>query len=148
MSKDISKFYFGDSAGFLLYRTAIAVKAELRREFQNAGLDVTPEQWTVLCALWVKDGLSQGELAYNTAKDKTTITRILDLLEKKKLAVRRRQESDRRVYEIYLTREGRELKDKLAPIFVKMHARLNEGITPEEVQLMIKVLKKLLANCN
>ena len=147
MSEDISKFYFGDSAGFLLYRTAIAVKAELRREFQNAGLDVTPEQWTVLCALWEKDGLSQGELAHNTAKDKTTITRILDLLEKKRLAFRRRQESDRRVYEIYLTKEGRELREKLAPVFINMHSRLNKGIAPEEVQLMIRVLNKLLANC-
>ncbi|MFH1137275.1 MAG: MarR family transcriptional regulator [Pseudomonadota bacterium] len=147
MTEDISKFYFEDSAGFLLYRTAIAAKAALRREFQNAGLDVTPEQWTVLCALWEEDGLSQGELAGKTVKDKTTITRILDLLEKKGLAVRRRQESDRRVYEIYLTEEGRNLREKLTPVFTGLHARLNDGISEQEVQLMILILKKLLSNC-
>ena len=72
----------------------------------QSDLDVTPEQWVVLFRLYEREGLTQSELGDRTVKDKTTVTRILDRLEKKGLLYRRRDTRDRRSQRIYLTESG------------------------------------------
>jgi len=114
---DDTYFYDPDKApGFLISRTAIRLRLGLRRVFLEHGLDVTPEQWGVLLCLWREEGLTQSELADRTVKDRTTITRILDLLEKKGLAARRKDANDRRTFRIHLTEAGRRAREVLFPL--------------------------------
>ena len=73
-----------------------AINATLRKKLLDAGIDLTPAQVAVLYTLWHKDGVTQKVIAEQTAKDKPSITRILDLMEKGGLITRKVGKEDRR----------------------------------------------------
>jgi DNA-binding MarR family transcriptional regulator len=70
------------------------------------GIGSTSEEFTLLLALWERDGRTQLELAQWTGKDKSTVTRLVDGLVGKALVVRRDDEADRRRTRLWLTPAG------------------------------------------
>src|ERR687891_2486112 len=129
----MSDFKLDDSYGYLINLAAQRLKYELHQVFQAKGYDITPEQWAVLNRLWEQDGLSQVELAERTFKDKPGTTRILNLLEKKGIVVRRPDENDGRVLRVFLTRTGRDLKDKLIPCAQEVLTKSGKNLTKDEI---------------
>ena len=123
-----------------LLRTAFA--ATITRENDNT----SPEQFAVLVLLSISDGLSQNVVAEYVLKDDATITRILDSLEKKKLAVRKRAPHDRRSNLAYLTPKGRKLVEKMLMEVNELNDSLIQGIDSEKVKVVFEVLEKLREN--
>jgi DNA-binding MarR family transcriptional regulator len=82
------------------------------RNFRKEGLDITPEQWTVLAFLWREDGVSQQTLCNSTFKDKPSMTRLIDNLTKQDLVYRNTSKSDLRSNLVYLTDSGKSIKEK------------------------------------
>jgi DNA-binding MarR family transcriptional regulator len=146
MKPSFTVFPLDNSPGFLIYRTATKLKAELSRAFHTAGFSVTPEQWAVLNRLWENEGESQTVLAERTSKDRHNITRILDLLERNGLVRREPDPEDRRSRRIYLTDEGRALKKKLIPIVKKHLLRAFSGLDPEDVDRLTMIHEHIVAN--
>lgn len=142
----MTNFNLDDSYGYLINLAAQRLKYELHQTFQAKGYDVTPEQWAVLNRLWEQDGLSQVELAERTFKDKPGTTRILNLLERKGIVVRRPDESDRRVLRVFLTRIGKDLKDKLIPCAQEVLAKSGKNLTKEELAQFKLTLNQILRN--
>lgn len=142
----MSDFNLNDSYGYLINLAAQRLKYELHRTFQAKGYDITPEQWAVLNRLWEQDGLSQVELAERTFKDKPGTTRILTLLERKGIVLRRRDAEDGRVMHVFLTKAGKELKEKLIPCAEEVLAKSGQNLTKEEVMQFTRTLKKILEN--
>ena len=130
------------AVGYAIGHTAHRLKMGLRRAFTSQGHDVTPEQWVVLYRLYESQGLTQVELGERTVKDKTSITRILDRLESKALAERRRDANDRRSQRIFLTAEGRGLVEHLVPL-VRAYATEAFADVPSEDR---DHLRRILAN--
>ena len=141
-----TNFNLNDSYGYLINLAAQRLKYELHKAFQAKGYDVTPEQWAVLNRLWEEDGLSQVDLAERTFKDKPGTTRILNLLEKKGIVVRRPDESDRRVLRIFLTKTGKDLKDKLIPCAQEVLAKSGKNLTRQEIAQFKLTLNHILNN--
>ena len=142
----MTDFTLDDSYGYLINLAAQRLKYELHQTFQEKGYDITPEQWAVLNRLWEQDGLSQVDLAERTFKDKPGTTRILNLLEKKGIVVRRQDESDRRVLHVFLTRAGKDLKDKLIPCAQEVLAKSGKNLTKEELAQFKLTLNQILRN--
>jgi len=142
----MTDFNLDDSYGYLINLAAQRLKYELHQTFQAKGYDVTPEQWAVLNRLWEQDGLSQVDLAERTFKDKPGTTRILNLLEKKGIVVRRPDESDRRVLRVFLTRIGKDLKDKLIPCAQEVLAKSGKNLSKEELVQFKLTLNQILRN--
>ena len=69
-------------------KVSAAINRKLYRNFRQYNVDITPEQWTVLLYLWEKDGVTQQELCNATFKDKPSMTRLIDNLEKQTLVTR------------------------------------------------------------
>ncbi len=111
-----SRYDIDNAVGYAVGHAAARIKIALRRAFVAAGHDVTPDQWVVLYRLLENEGITQAGLGERTVKDKTTITRILDRLEARKLLTRRRDPDDRRSQRLYLTEAGRALAQALVPI--------------------------------
>ena len=130
------------AVGYAIGHTAHRLKMGLRRAFTSQGHDVTPEQWVVLYRLYESQGLTQVELGERTVKDKTSITRILDRLESKALAERRRDANDRRSQRIFLTPDGRDLVEHLVPL-VRAYAAEAFADVPSEDR---DHLRRILAN--
>lgn len=107
----MSEFQIENTLGYRINRSAIIMKIELQNRFKNAGFSITPEEWVILNRLWESDGMNQNEISQKTLKDKTTVTRFLNGMEKDGLIRRVVAEEDRRSRLIFLTDKGKLLKE-------------------------------------
>ena len=85
------------SLGYAIGKTNWYVKTLLNKHLKEEKCGITNEQWLVLKVIGANPAVSQTEIAEKSQKDKTNITRIIDLLEKSGYIKRRRDERDRRV---------------------------------------------------
>jgi DNA-binding MarR family transcriptional regulator len=132
------------SIGFIIYRTALAMKAALQRTLKERGFDITPEQYGILHVLWEEEGLSQREIGNILFKDKPNVSRMLDALERKRLIFR--QPTDRRRYAIFLTKEGKGLIEKILPIGLHLGEKAINGLLVREVEALENTLNKIYGN--
>ena len=132
--------------GYLITKTALKLKNRLNVLLRENGLDLTADQFEVLGILREREGISQSELAYLTSKDKTNITRILDLLEKKDMIERKKDERDRRAYNIYLTDKGRQKKDELKQLLIMGNQKLSEGLSVEDIREFQRIINIINSN--
>jgi DNA-binding MarR family transcriptional regulator len=135
-----------DSLGFVIYRTALGLKAALQRFFKDNGYEITAEQWSIIRRLGEEEGLSQREIGEKAAKDKPNITRMLDALEKKRIIFRQPDPRDRRKYSIYLTKDGRLLHDRLLPLVQELRQRATANLAPRDLELVKDTLNKIFQN--
>jgi DNA-binding MarR family transcriptional regulator len=105
-------FKKGELYSFITGKASTAIARRLQRKFNTASLNLTIEQWSVLYHLWKQDGISQQELCNATFRDKPSITRLVDNLEKLSLVKRVASETDRRINLIYLTKIGQKLEEE------------------------------------
>ena len=109
-------------------------------------MEITPEQWTVLIFLWEKDGVTQQELCNATFKDKPSMTRLIDNMERQHLVVRISDKKDRRTNLIHLTKDGKELEERARVIANQTLKEALKGITIEELSVSQEVLRKIFFN--
>ncbi|NJB68936.1 DNA-binding MarR family transcriptional regulator [Desulfobaculum xiamenense] len=139
------KYFLSNYPGYVIARTGKAIKFELRRYLREAGIDVTSEQWALLCHLWEQEGRSQKELAELSFKDTANITRMIDVLEGKGIVYREKDPSDRRTYKIYLTPRGRELRGEIMPFVMDLATKAFSCLSSQEQEELVRMLNTL---CN
>ena len=116
---------------------------------QNAhklGMDITQDQWIVLGPIWKQKGISQKEIAEYCGKDKTSVTKIIDTLEKKNLLVRYSDQIDQRIKRVFLSNKGKEMMKSSLPIMEQTSNEVRKGITDQEINLFKTVLNKIYKN--
>lgn len=114
--------------------------------FVRQGLDVTTEQWTVLSCLWDRDKIIQQDICELTGKDKPSVTRLIDNLEKKKLVMRVSDPADRRNNLILLTPKGATIKQEATTIFHDIVHHTLKEISDEELVGAKDVLIRIMQN--
>src|SRR5947207_12414988 len=119
---------------FLIHACYQQLRSVTYKEFLGHGLELTPEQWIVLVQLWQKDGQSQSALSDLTLRDRPTMSRILDTMEKTGLVERRVDEHDARSRLVKLTRSGKALQDTLVPIAKQLGARREHRTAAQDLQ--------------
>lgn len=132
-----------ESLAFLTNRVGRLLSNDIRR---RAGDDVEGLYSThigVLVDLWMQDGLRQQDLVTSVVKDKGTIARALDNLEKNGIVVRLADARDRRNKRIYLTTKGKSLKDIMLPHALASVDDVLDGVSEEEVAICKKVLRRM-----
>jgi len=140
------KYKLEDSLGYVMGRAARSLGTRLNHNFTVAGYDVTCEQWGVLVNLWHKNGQTQQDLAGMTCKNKTSMTRLIDGLEKRKIVVRTPDKVDRRQKHIYLTDKGKEFQQELLKIVQKTLAEAQDRINAKDMAVCKKVLGRIYEN--
>ena len=116
------------------------------RTIAREGLDITPEQWTVLYYLWQEDGLPVGELVRRTKKDFANVTRIVDKLLRTGYVRKERDRSDGRTFHIYLLPAGLKIRDGIESIQEEVLSLSLAGITEHEQEMMLALLARMEAN--
>lgn len=120
----------------------------LARNFQER-LDpfgLTIFHWVVLCCLWEEDGLAISSIGDKLQQVGGTLTGVLDRMESRGLIRRERDQQDRRVWRIWLTDAGRELKDILPPIAVEVREQAMQGIPVEDRERLSALVDLAIAN--
>ena len=141
-----NQFKRGELYSFITGQASTAIARRLQKNFKLANVDITIEQWSVLYHLWKQDGLSQQQLCDATFRDKPSITRLVDNLEKLQLVKRIASKDDRRINKIFLTKEAQELQDKT---MVLANQTLNEalkGVTNGQIEIAKEVLQMVYDN--
>lgn len=127
-------------------KVSMAINRMIYRNFRKYGLQITPEQWTVLAFLWQEDGVTQQMLCNSTFKDKPSMTRLIDNLVKQGLVCRKASAEDRRANYIYLTEMGHLLeKPATEAVYETMNAAL-DGIDDGGMQRLRNVLALVFGN--
>jgi DNA-binding MarR family transcriptional regulator len=132
--------------GFRVYRLNQLFRAALYRAFEAEGHAMTPEQWIVLVRLWQDDGATQTELVESTLKDKATLSRILDVMERNGLVLRRLDPVDARSRRVHLTRVGKDLRASFMPVVRAMVERIEAGIPEADLEVARRTMLRLEAN--
>ncbi|NDV66951.1 MarR family winged helix-turn-helix transcriptional regulator [Bacteroides sp. 224] len=127
-------------------KVSAAINRKLYRNFRQNGLEISPEQWTVLLFLWEKDGVTQQELCNATFKDKPSMTRLIDNMERQHLVVRISDKTDRRTNQIHLTKTGKEMEEKAREVTTQTLKEALQGVSIEDLTISQEVLRKIFNN--
>jgi DNA-binding MarR family transcriptional regulator len=141
-----NQFKKGELYSFITGKASTAIARRLQKKFNSAGLNITIEQWSVLYHLWKEEGQSQQQLCNATFRDKPSITRLVDNLEKLNLVKRVASDNDRRKNLIYLTKPALKLQEQTMEI---AEATLNEaltGVPAEQIDVCKQVLQVVYDN--
>lgn len=143
-----NQFKRGELYSVINGMASTAVARRLQRNFRQAGLEITIEQWSVLYHLWKEDGLSQQDLCTRTFRDKPSITRLIDNLEKQQLVKRVASKEDRRINRVYLTEEAQLLHDKTLQLANQTMDEALTGVSREDIEIVKVVLQQVYDNLN
>ncbi len=92
------------------------------------------------------DGISQEEISERLDLDDTTVARAVQKLEEKGYVEKCRDENDKRVNRIYLTKKSKKLKQSIEDAKDDLTNILLNGISDDEFQACISVLGKMYEN--
>ncbi|MHA1569921.1 MAG: MarR family winged helix-turn-helix transcriptional regulator [Alphaproteobacteria bacterium] len=136
-----------DCPYFLVSRVSLAITAELKRELSDAGAPhVKPAYLGVLMSLWLEDGLKVIELGRRAGLEPSTMTGLLDRMERDKLVTRAVDPDDRRAQLIHLTRLGRKAKIPVLKVVNATLSKIMNGIQDKEIEQMKATLRRVLTN--
>lgn len=135
-----------NSPGFIIHQLDLLLKLGVQKAFQSAGINITVEQWAILSCLWEKEGLHQSAIGERLGKDRPTITRMLNLLDKNGYIRRVPTNEDKRRLNVYLTDSGRELKVKIVPVVLGFLEKAFTGLSREEATEFVRMLRHITGN--
>ena len=143
-----NQFKKGELYSFITGKASTAIARRLQKKFNASDMPITIEQWSVLYQLWKQDGKSQQELCNATFRDKPSITRLVDNLEKLNLVKRVPDAADRRINKVYLTRQAQKLQEQTMALAEETLNEALEGVPSEHINLCKEVLQKVYDNLN
>ena len=134
-------FYSLDSASKAYRRFAQA-------RLHAAGIDITIDQWLVLKTIHESADVTLQQVGAAVFKDFASVTRIVQLLERKGLLRRTPHPSDGRRSELALTSAGDTVIRTVEPIAQVNRRQALDGIDAEEIAQLRAVLKRIVENCD
>jgi len=134
----------GDSTGYLLRYTHLAVTQYMRQRLRRHGL--TSAQWWFIRALWMHEPLSQRDLSAAAGTTEATTTMAIRVMEKHGLVRRQRSARGGRAMEVYLTERGRELHQAIMPFAFEVNEVATRGIPPDDIATVHRVMKQIRRN--
>ena len=133
--------FLEEALGFNIYRTAQLFRRELIDALKEYRL--TPEQWQILAALWTtSDELTQQEISNLTLKEKQTVSRIIQRLERDGWITKTVSKDDARAFIVRLTPKAKRL-NKVIPQKLSAHFKPKNPLSLDEEKNLITLLKKL-----
>lgn len=146
----VQDFYRGDnwsaeeSIGYLLRTTVSTLMRAAETAMRPHGL--TSVQWAPLMIISRGGNPTAASLARDLNTDTGAMTRMLDRLEAKGLLIRTRSSTDRRVVELTLTEQGRELTTMIPHHLASVYNNHLAGFTQEEFVTLKQMLRRIIAN--
>jgi len=103
------------------------------RILKKHGVVINSAQGRIMFALWQNDGISIIELAKKTQLKKSTLTSMLDRLERMGYIRRQRSKKDRRKILIKRTEKDRTMEKKYVEVSEKMTRLFYKGFSKSEI---------------
>ncbi len=139
-------FDLNASTGFLLSRANSSLRAHFNKLIRESGIDATAEQWGLLNIIRSSPGIIQSELAERSMKDRTNVTRMLDLMAKRGLVERKDDPNDRRTFRLFITKNGESLLGQIAPLAARANKTAVRGLSRTDAKALAKLLTAIYHN--
>jgi DNA-binding MarR family transcriptional regulator len=128
------------------YRLTLAARKNQQFFERNlAELGLTRQMWAILISVGTRDITLPGEIAQYIGVNRTSVSRSLRQMEKKKLLQRSDGTDDRRTTHIRLTRAGKQALKTSMPMAQAAQDNLRKRLSETEVNQLSDLLDKLLA---
>ena len=118
----------------------------LTKEFKDNAIAVTVEQFSILAMLFYKNGVSQQEISDVLGRDKTTVARVISIMERDNMVTRIMNKDDNRGKLIYLTKKGRSIQQKAVGVSGKLYLRAIGNLKESQLRAAIKIMKTMTIN--
>lgn len=126
---------------YLISRAVGRLKYYSISRFNEAGVSITPSQMGILFFLQIKGDMNMSALSQSMGLDNSTLTRLLDKLEKAGFVERTVNPSDRRGFIARVTDSGKMQGSKAAGIAKEINNEIMDGFTEAEIETFIRVLE-------
>ena len=114
-----------------------------KKMLDERGLGITPGQMIVLYTLYKKDGASITDLSKRCYLDNSTLTGLMDRLERLKLVRRVDVPGDRRAFSIFLTPQALAMRSQVTEVMEKVATTMLAGCSEQEIMVFEKVLRNI-----
>lgn len=118
------------------------------KKIREKGYKITIDQWLIIKSILENPEITQQELAKNVFKDNASVTRIIDLMVKSNYLNRKVDTNDRRKSILSVTKEGKDIIEKVQNIVLENRKIALEGIDKEDLDAMDIILQKIITNCS
>jgi DNA-binding MarR family transcriptional regulator len=136
-----------ESAGFLVGRVAHALKLRVQEFLEDAGIDMSAEEISILTVLAHLDGPERMKpLSEKLGRDATTLSRQVAGLEEAGLLERSPCPDDGRATVVTITKAGSKLVEQTIPLILALRGRAMKGISKAEAKTLVNVLSRMLSN--
>jgi len=132
----------------LIYQVFTAqnrLRMHIRNELVAAGVKITLVQAGILFLLKQKNGQPMSQLSRRLFLDNSTITGLIDRLERSGFVVRKVNQKDRRSSLIHITRQGNKEVNKAEIVIHRVNEEIKADFSKEEIESFKRVLNSLLA---
>ena len=126
--------------------TGCKLKQFIAVKLRHENVPLTPEQFLLIDLLWNQGSMSQQQLADQMHKDKNSVTKLVDAIERKGFVYRQQNASDRRSNTLVLTEKALELRDHAKQKGISILDEMLEDISETELRAFISTLNKLNVN--
>ena len=118
----------------------------LRRKMTEAGIDLTAEQWGVLVQLWNEGCMAQDELAHVACVDKSSMSRLLSLMEDKGLVSRQVDPCNARRKIIRATAKAQQLREQSLAVSINVLELALCDVSARDAEICFHVLASVKRN--
>lgn len=126
---------------YQLRRAQVRVYSHYAQRLED--VHITPGQLALLVKISHNGGISQTALAKANGIERSTLGEIVDRFERRQWVERRKHNSDRRAYALYLTEQGRLFLDIVVPTAVALEGELTASWPEEDRIRLLNLLKRL-----
>ena len=138
-----AEVHLGPLRNFIAFHLRLAQDASFRSFAQNAGRRRWgPGNFAAMMVIRQNPGITQVELGRAISRDKSTVTPLIQELQRRGLVSRRRSSSDRRSITLELTRAGEAALDGLL-IHARAHNRRLDTILGKQKAAFLEQLRKI-----
>jgi DNA-binding MarR family transcriptional regulator len=136
--------WLGNYVPYLVYRITSQLNRNLRKGLKRSGINIT--RWRVLAVLNDNGQMNMGQIVEKTIIEQSTVSRIVDQLEREGLARRQTSEEDSRIVEVALTRQGEKAFNEIFPMASKHQEQALQGFTSNEIEKLTHYLERIQNN--
>ncbi len=136
--------FLDDFVPYVMYRITNRLNMDLQDCLRPLKINVS--RWRVLCALTAHDGRTMSDLCAFTMMEQSSISRVVDTMEKENLVSRRLQEKDNRYVLVYLTDRGREIFREAYVRAFSREDRALRGLSDQDRQQLLDLLNRVFEN--
>ncbi len=133
----------GDNPFHLMGRIKGRMFQFVQRRFEEAKLEMGMEGFVILMRIHQNDGMDQTQLAESIDRDKPSVTRALDILEKNAWLLRTVNPDDRRSHRLTLTEEGQRALERAMPMAHGIFMQIFDPIPDTDYEVFMSVLRTL-----